>query len=67
MCGIRRDAAKKAMLNIHVGLAADMDFREFFCAVNEEIQCNYDGTIGRVLEWDNAESSRRILNGVEDI
>lgn len=36
---ISRDVAKKAMLNLHVGLTADMNFRKFICAVDEEIQC----------------------------
>ena len=67
MRGIGRDAAKKAMLNVHVGLAADMNFRKVFGAVDEEIQCKNDGTIGRILKRDNAKSGRRVLNGMENI
>lgn len=45
MDGIRRDVAKKAMLNFRVRLTADMNFWKFPYAVDEKIQCNSDGAV----------------------
>ena len=35
MDGIRRDVAEKTMPDTDVGFAADMNFGEFFCAIDE--------------------------------
>lgn len=50
-----------------IDLAADQDVRIVAQLVGEEVQSQQDGSIGRVLEWYDAQDRCLALDSVEDI
>ena len=54
-------------MNIEVSLSAEEEIRVFTITIGKEIECEDNGTVGRVLEWNDSVFCFALLNCVEDI
>jgi hypothetical protein len=59
--------AKQTMADIEVCFAADINIRIPIMAVCEKLQSEDYSSVGRVLEWHNAQLCLSGLNSFEDI